>query len=277
MGETPTFASAAPVLKVDGNRVADLARDLVRLDIEESTEGLRTFTGHLLGSAPRVETSHDVVEYLDGKVLDFGKRLEVSLGPPGNEKIVFTGAVSALEVGFAEGDAPVVVVYAEDDLMKLRLTQRSATYLKAGDADLVRRIASDHGLSAEADVDGPHVRRGPAVQPERPGLPARAGPPHPGRAVGRRTASCTWPPGTAGPAPRVTHDPWQRPGLARPPRPTSPSSAPRSGCPGTTRRARRAIDARGPSGDRGGRDLRRAHRSADPAAGVRRPARETSA
>ena len=122
MADTPTFASAAPVLKVDGNRVADLARDLVRLDIEESTEGLRTFTGHLLGSAPRVETSHDVVEYLDGKVLDFGKRLEVSLGPSGNEKIVFTGAVSALEVDFAEGDAPVVVVYAEDDLMRLRMT-----------------------------------------------------------------------------------------------------------------------------------------------------------
>jgi phage protein D len=96
-----------------------------------------------------------VVEYLDGKTLDFGKRLQVSLGPPGTEKIVFTGVISALEADFSEGDAPTIVVYAEDELMRLRLTQRSATYLKVTDADLLRTIASKHGLSAKPDVDGP--------------------------------------------------------------------------------------------------------------------------
>src|SRR5262249_50090292 len=114
MAEAPAFASSAPVFKVNGTRAADLARDVVRLDIEETTEGLRTFTAQFLGSAPRDQPSNDVVEYLDGALLDFGKRLEVSLGPPGNEKIVFTGVVSALEVNFTEGDVPVVVVSAED-------------------------------------------------------------------------------------------------------------------------------------------------------------------
>jgi uncharacterized protein len=155
MADSPAFSSSAPVFTVNGSRAPDLARDVVRLDIEESTEGLRTLVAQVLGSAPRDQPSTDVVEYLDGTLLDFGKRLEVSLGPPGNEKIVFTGVVSALEVSFAEGDVPVVAVSAEDDLMKLRLTQRSATYTQVSDAALVQRIAAQHGLNAQADADGP--------------------------------------------------------------------------------------------------------------------------
>ena len=155
MADTPAYATASPVFTVDGTRQGDLARDLVRLDVEESAEGLRRLTAHLLGNAPRVESSNDVVEYLDGKVIDFGKKLQVALGPTGTEKIVFTGVVSALQVDFAEGDAPTIVVYAEDELMRLRLTQRSATYVQVSDADLVRAIASKHGLSAKPDADGP--------------------------------------------------------------------------------------------------------------------------
>src|SRR5215471_1348287 len=98
MADTPAYATASPVFTVDGTRQADLARDLVRLDVEESTEGLRRLTAHLLGNAPRVESSKDVVEYLDGNVVDFGKKLQVALGPTGTEKIVFTGVISALEV-----------------------------------------------------------------------------------------------------------------------------------------------------------------------------------
>lgn len=154
MVDAPAFASSAPVFSVNNSRAPDLARDAVRLDIEETTEGLRTFTAQFLGSAPRDQPSTDVVEYLDGTLLDFGKRLEVSLGPPGNEKIVFTGVVSALEVSFTEGDVPAVVVSAEDDLMKLRLTQRSATYAQVSDADIFRRIAADNGLSPEVELPG---------------------------------------------------------------------------------------------------------------------------
>ena len=155
MADAPAFASSAPVFSVNGSRAPDLARDAVRLDIEETTEGLRTFTAQFLGSAPRDPPSTDVVEYLDGTLLDFGKRVEVSLGPPGNEKIVFTGVVSALEVNFTEGDVPVVATLAEDDLMKLRFTQRSATYTQVSDADIVQRIAAQHGLNAQVDADGP--------------------------------------------------------------------------------------------------------------------------
>ncbi|WP_138760653.1 phage late control D family protein [Modestobacter altitudinis] len=151
----PVFASAAPVLTVAGRRQPELARDLVRLDVEEDVEGLRTLTAHLLAAAPRQRPTTDVVEHLDGDVLDFGRRLQVSLGPPGNERIVFTGTVSALEVHFTEGDVPVVRVFAEDDLMRLRFSQRSFTYRRSSDADVAAAVARRHGLSPQVDAAGP--------------------------------------------------------------------------------------------------------------------------
>lgn len=155
MADAALFAATSPVLKVGGTVQPDLARDLLRLDIEESTGGLRTLVLHLVASAARQRPSTDVVEYLDGQLLDFGKRLEISVGPPGNERSVFAGLVSALEVSFEEGDVPHVTVRAEDELMTLRMTQRSATYRKVSDADVARAVAGRHGLTPEIAADGP--------------------------------------------------------------------------------------------------------------------------
>lgn len=155
MAEAPLLAATAPVLKMDGTVQADLARDLLRLDIEETTGGLRTLVAHVVGSASRENPTSDVVEYLDGQVVDFGKRLEVSVGPPGNERVVFAGLVSAIEVSFEEGDVPHVTVRAEDELMKLRMSQRSATYRNVSDGDVARTIAGRHGLTPDIAADGP--------------------------------------------------------------------------------------------------------------------------
>jgi phage protein D len=155
MADRPLYASSAPVVKVDGSRVPDLARDLLRLDVEEDIGGLRTIALHVVASAPRATPTNDVAEYLDGSVLDFGKKLEVSMGPPGNEKIVFTGKISALEASFEEGDVPNVTVLAEDDLMALRMTQRSSTYRNVSDGDVAQQLADQHGLRAEVAAKGP--------------------------------------------------------------------------------------------------------------------------
>lgn len=155
MADAPLFAAVSPVIKVDGTRQADLARDLLRLEVEETSEGLRTLVMHLVAAAARDTPTTDVVEYLDGQVVDFGKRVEVSIGPPGNEKIVFTGVCSALEVSFEEGDVPHVTARAEDELMKLRMSQRSATYKNVSDGDVARAIAGRHGLTPDIAAAGP--------------------------------------------------------------------------------------------------------------------------
>jgi phage protein D len=151
----PLLSSSAPVFKVDGERSGELARDLLGLAVEETTRGLKTLRASFVAIGPSPGGEAEQLQYLDGSLLDFGKRLEVSLGPAGEERVVFEGLISALEGGFEDARPPEVVVFAEDDLMKLRMTRRMRTYEQVSDADIAAAIASEHGLTPSADADGP--------------------------------------------------------------------------------------------------------------------------
>lgn len=152
---TDLLTATFPVYKLDGSVVGELALDTLRLEVEESTDGLKTAKAVFMGVALAGSGAVEPLVHLDGSDLDFGKTLEISIGPPGNERIVFTGLISAIEVEHADDDVPVVTAFAEDVLMKLRMTPRLKTYEQMSDADIAQDIASQHGLSADVDADGP--------------------------------------------------------------------------------------------------------------------------
>ena len=149
------YVSAAPVFKVDGTPVHELARDLLNLEIEETTEGLRTCVLRLVNEGPRPGQAEDEFLYLDGSRIDLGKPLEVSIGPRDDERTVFKGLVSGLEGDFHEGAPSQVVVFAEDALMKLRMTRRSRTYTDKTDAAIAAEIAGQNQLTPDCDAPGP--------------------------------------------------------------------------------------------------------------------------
>jgi phage protein D len=149
------YTSTAPTFKVDGPLKGELARDLLRLDVEEDTEGLKTMRAHFLALGPANQGTEEQPLYLDGAIVDFGKSIEVTIGPPSNRKVIFKGTISGLELSQEEGQMPNVTVFAEDDLMKLRMTRRMKTYENKTDAAIAQAIASEHGLSANAAADGP--------------------------------------------------------------------------------------------------------------------------
>ena len=154
----PLFSTTAPVFKVDGEVKGELARDLLRLDVEETTDELKTCVAHFLGVGPSSGQTEQE-QYLDGQVVDFGKALEVSLGPTGNERVIFKGAISALEAAYEEGKPLTVIVFAEDKLMKLRMTRGTKAYEQVSDADIASSIASKHGLTPDTAADGPTYDR----------------------------------------------------------------------------------------------------------------------
>jgi len=93
--------------------------------------------------------------YLDGSIFDFGSKLDVSIGPEGDARTIFTGFVSGLEASLYHDKTPQVTAFAEDKLMGFRLTRRSKTYKQKSDAQIAQAIASEHGLRAQADATGP--------------------------------------------------------------------------------------------------------------------------
>ena len=149
------YSSHAPVFTVGGRTEGALARDLLRLDIEEGILGLRTLVAHLHPVGPDSDGSAESLSYLDGRLLDFGTEITATLGPAGGERRLFTGVVSGLEVTFAEGTTPYVTVFAEDALMRMRLTSGTATYENTTDAQIAEAVAERHGLDAKVDAAGP--------------------------------------------------------------------------------------------------------------------------
>jgi phage protein D len=149
------YVSHAPVFRVDGDLQRELGRDVLHLEVEETTAGLRTCTVRLQNEGPRPNRRQDAFLYLDGSVVDLGKTLEVSIGPKDRQRTVFKGLVSGIEGEFHEGLPSEVVVFAEDALMKLRMTRRSRTYEQKTDAQIAREVAQANGLACDCDAPGP--------------------------------------------------------------------------------------------------------------------------
>jgi phage protein D len=151
----PALAAVSPVFTVDGDVAHDLGRDCLRLEIDEGIEGLRTMQAHFVAVDADAPGPPGRMLYLDGSEIDFGKPIQVSVGPDEAQRTVFDGVISAIEVIFGDSEPPRVLVLAEDALMKLRMTRRMHSYKNVTDADIAGEIARDHGLQSDVSVDGP--------------------------------------------------------------------------------------------------------------------------
>jgi phage protein D len=151
----PSVESSVPVFEVDSVVRNQLSRDLLRLEVEETTAGMKTLSARFVGHGPRAGAAQETQLYLDGAIFDFGRKLRIALGPAGDQRTIFEGFVSGIEAAFRENELPNVAVFAEDRLMGLRMTRRMKTYEHVSDSDIVQAIAAEHGMTAQTDADGP--------------------------------------------------------------------------------------------------------------------------
>jgi len=149
------FISSSPVFTIDDEDRGELARDLVHLQVEESTSGLKNLRARFVAIGPQEGSDNETLLYMDGRILDFGKAIRVAIGPLYAQRTIFDGYISAIEISYDEGEEPEVSICAEDRLMDLRMTRRMRSYEDMSDADIASEIANEHGLTPEVDVDGP--------------------------------------------------------------------------------------------------------------------------
>jgi len=143
----------APEVKIDGAVPDEVPDLLVAATVEESAGGLarceiRLDNWGVAGGGPGYV-------FADRRVLDFGATVEVAVGPPDERSTIFSGRITGIEAEYAADAGPTVVVLAEDGLQDLRMTRRTRTFEDLSDADVVQRIAADHGLTPDIDLDGP--------------------------------------------------------------------------------------------------------------------------
>jgi phage protein D len=143
--------SARPTFVVAGQDTPALSASLLRLVISDHVEGLASCEAEF-GNWGQPAGGSSGIGYLwfDRRTLDFGAEIEVRLGTA----TLFNGRMTALQAQFPALAPGSVVVRAEDRLQDLRMTRRTRHFDNLSDADLVRRIAQDHGLQADIDLPG---------------------------------------------------------------------------------------------------------------------------
>jgi phage protein D len=145
----PGIHSARPTINVSGQDDAALAEGLQRMEIAETVHGL--FRCEAVFANWGARNGKVDFLYFDRAKVEFGKPFQVKF----NGNVLFNGRIMALEATFPEAGASEITVLAEDRFQDLRMTRRTRTFSDITDADIFRRIASDHGLTGAPRVDGP--------------------------------------------------------------------------------------------------------------------------
>jgi phage protein D len=145
----PGIHSARPTIKVSGRDDVALAEGLQNMEIVETVQGLFRCEATFANWGAR-NGNVDFL-YFDRTTLEFGKPFQISF----SGDVLFEGRVMALEAVFPEAGAAEITVLAEDRFQDLRMTRRTRTFTDVSDADVFRRIASEHGLNPAPRVDGP--------------------------------------------------------------------------------------------------------------------------
>jgi hypothetical protein len=151
------FYASRPTIRVEGHIQAALGDVLLQsLMVEETTLGLFRCEANFLNWGPK--DSEVGFLFFDRQMLDFSKVFSVEFGPPGETRPVFTGRITGLEAQYPPARPPELLVLAEDRFQDLRMERRTRSFENVTDADVIRQIAAQHGLTAQVDVDGPTYR-----------------------------------------------------------------------------------------------------------------------
>jgi uncharacterized protein len=156
-GIQPGFYASRPNVRVDGKVQDGLGSELLQsLLVEETTLGLFRCEALFSNWGPK----NGQVDFLlfDGAILDFGKPFAVEFGAPGSSASVFAGRITGLEGLFPPQRAPEMMVLAEDRFQDLRMERRTRSFENVTDEDVIRQIASQHGLTPQLDIEGPTYR-----------------------------------------------------------------------------------------------------------------------
>jgi Bacteriophage probable baseplate hub protein len=141
-----------PTIAVGGKDSPELAEGLLDLVVEDTADGLARCEARF-GNWGSTGSAAGFL-YFDRATLDFGRALEIRYGGG----TLFQGRITALEAEFPEGAPPALCALAEDRLQDLRMVRRTASYANVSDADVVRQVASKHGLTPAVNLTGPTHR-----------------------------------------------------------------------------------------------------------------------
>jgi phage protein D len=139
---TPAFA-----LRVGGlPLLPDIAADVIAVSAAQDVGLPGMFTVRLIDWNPDRRS----LPWSDGPPFEPGVAVEVLLGYVGALSPVLVGEITGLELEIDGDSPPIVVVRGYDRRHRLMRGHRTRTFVGISDADIARRIGTEHGLAVAA-------------------------------------------------------------------------------------------------------------------------------
>ncbi|HEY6169391.1 MAG TPA: contractile injection system protein, VgrG/Pvc8 family [Verrucomicrobiae bacterium] len=145
---SPATYSATPTVRLDGEENERLASLITAMDMTEQTGGMSSLELRLTNVASLTDGGAETAFDADGD-LELGSEIIIGAGDTTAPVEIFRGTITALEGEFTEDRAPALVVLAEDALQRTRLARRTKVFENSSLADIVRSVASLHGLTPQ--------------------------------------------------------------------------------------------------------------------------------
>ncbi len=146
-GSSSAQQSARPLIEIDGQDDATLMSAMMSLLIVDSADGLARCEASF-GNWGGEESAG--FQHFGRDKIDFGKTIKFKSA----DATLFEGRISAISASFPEGTPPRIGICAEDRMQDLRMARRTRAFEEASLADVLRQIATDHGLQPQIDVSG---------------------------------------------------------------------------------------------------------------------------
>jgi phage protein D len=143
---------STPVIALDGSANTGVSDDVLSMAVEETIVGMCWCEARLNNFGYRNGSPGYL--YLGRDVIDFGAQISVTMGPDSGGQ-VFSGKVSAIQADYPAADQAQVLIFAEDALQAFRLTRRTRSFEDSSTTDIAQKLAGEHGLTAQVNLNGP--------------------------------------------------------------------------------------------------------------------------
>lgn len=140
-----TLYSARPTIRVDGKDNQPVSDAVQSIVMTESEGGMSSLEMRLQNFGTTASGPSPLFE--DEQAVQLGSDIGVYTGDVNAPTEIFRGVVTGIEADFPVGDAPEMVVLAEDKLQSARLARRSKVYENLTLSSLANTVASSLGLT----------------------------------------------------------------------------------------------------------------------------------
>lgn len=137
-----------PLVEVDGAQSLMVQQLLVAMDVRASEGGLSSVELRFRNTATIEDQGNDYAfEGADNDILSLGKPIVISTGDRHDPQEIFRGTITALEFINEPPQQPELLVMAEDELLKARLSRKTRLFTDSSVGDIVESIARELGIT----------------------------------------------------------------------------------------------------------------------------------